>query len=169
MLNIPITVPLILVSLLLVPFSPAKWHETLQGKLTALPVCKISLFQRNDIFPTTSAKNSFWAVWIFFCAGATSSQPSSPSLSIKQYGFLKLPRLLLLSPTYTHRLSKILHPNRLPLYKLKISLFTTSIHLFPLVNLQGEWRVSSLYVTIIYLNSIEFPSKFKWIFSVYLK
>lgn len=139
-----------LVSLLLVPFSPSNWHEALQGKLTVFLVCKIPPFQRNAILSNRLCKGLFLLCVGLLPCRAISSPPSSLCLSIKQYGFLKSPRLFLLpeeeifhSPQtdishYTYRPSKLPHPNRLPLYKLKIPLFTTSIHLFTLANLQGE-------------------------------
>lgn len=53
-------------------------------------------FSRKTPFsPAASAKNVSCSGWIFSRTGATSSLPRTSSLNLKQYGLLKLPRLLL--------------------------------------------------------------------------
>lgn len=169
MFNIPICVPLtdpILWSLSLFSwflFLQPIGMETLQGKLTVLPFGKTSLFQRNDILSNHLCKGLFLlCVDRLLCRGYPSA-PSSLSLTIKQHGSLKLPRLLLLpkeenfhSPqTDSSHLHTVYQRHHIQIDILCINLkyLSTSIHSFTLLNLHGEWWVTLI---VSYNNLFEF-------------
>lgn len=136
---------------------------------------KVPSPEKNLFSPTTSAKYFSGSGWIVSYTGATSSLPKPSFLKFKQHGFLKLPRLLLfpeeetfpsprLDISYLNPLPNREAASRPPLDKAKILLLTTSTQLFISASPQGERRVSSLCLIVIYLNSIPFfPTLIKYL------